>query len=187
MFIKVSHADIANYLSAIRAKRSNFGFDISLFQDSRVRVFTKAIRKHSPINPHIKLVSNIPTLALLVHQCDRMHIGTVFKAAVLLSFFSFLKTSNLVPHSISSFDPLKQLTREDIIFSPPGAVVIIKWSKTLQFRDKIKLLKIPSLGSSELCPVAALKALLDSPLQGKMSPYFRSSVVANGFPYMMRD
>ena len=45
--------------------------------------------------------------------------------------------------------------------------MIIKWSKTLQFADKIKMLKIPALGSSPLCPVAALKTLLKSSPKGK--------------------
>ena len=38
-------------------------------------------------------------------------MGYVFKASFLLSFFTFLKISNLVPHTISSYDPLKQLSR----------------------------------------------------------------------------
>ena len=100
-------------------------------------------------------------------------MGQVFKAAFLLPFFSFLHISNLVPHSISSFDPLKQLTGEDVIFAPPGALIIIKWSKTLQFRNKIKLLKIPSLGASKLCPISALKSLLQFTPSEKNLPLFQ--------------
>ena len=55
---------------------------------------------------------------------------------------------------------MKQLARADVIFAPPGAHLIIKWSKTLQFRERVKVLKIPSLGSSQLCPVAAVKQML---------------------------
>ena len=135
VFNQVSHTGIAAYLSAIRSKLSNLGFDITPFHHPRVTVFLKAVRKHVPINPNIKSVIDIPTLVRIIHQCDRSYMGIVFKAAFLLSFFSFLRILNLAPHSISAFDPLKQLTREDIIFAPPGAIIIIKWSKTLQFRD----------------------------------------------------
>ena len=104
--------------------------------------------RHAPLNPHIKTIIDVEMLLQLVVQCDRMYMGKIFKAAFLTSFFSFLRISNLVPHSISTFDYMKQLARADVIFAPPGAHLIIKWSKTLQFRKKVKVLKIPSLGSS---------------------------------------
>ena len=87
-------------------------------------------------------------------------MGTVYKAAYLLSFFSFLRISNLVPHTINSYDPLQQLARADIIFAPPGALVLVKWSKTLQHKNKVRILKIQHLGTSPLCPIRALKILL---------------------------
>ena len=67
----------------------------------------------------------------------------------------------------------RQLARGDVIFAPPGAHVIFKWSKTLQFADKIKILRIPALGSSPLCPVAALKTLLKYSPKGKNLPLFQ--------------
>ena len=63
-------------------------------------------------------------LLQLVTQCDRMFMGCIFKAAFLL--FSFLRISNLVPHSIHTFDYMKQLANADVIFAPPGAHLIIK-------------------------------------------------------------
>ena len=40
------------------------------------------------------------------------------------------------------------------------AVILVKWSKTLQARDKIARIHIPVLPDSSLCPVAALKRML---------------------------
>ena len=172
-FNKISHAGITNFLSAIKTKLSNFGLDISCFQDPRIKVYNKAILRHSQFNPNIKAIIDIPMLTRLVHQCDSMHMGTIFKAAFLTSFFSFLRISNLVPHSISSFDYMNQLARADVIFAPPGAYILIKWSKTLQFRNKIRIIKIPSLGSSSICPVAALKAMLKLYPGSPNSPLFQ--------------
>ena len=101
-----------------------------------------------------------------------MYMGQIFKAGILLSFFSFVRISNLVPHSISAYNPLKQLARGDIIFAPPGLHMIRKWSKTLQNKDKIKAIKVPSLGKSAICPVAAIKKLL-STTPGSNSPLFQ--------------
>ena len=140
---------------------SNLGLDVSAFFDPRVIVFTRALMRSRPLNPHIKAINGLPMLRKIITHCDRLYLGTVYKAAFLLSFFSFLRTSNLVPYCISSVDPLRQLARGDIIFAPPEAL-ILKWSKTPQNWDKIKVLKIPSLNHPILCPVSALKNPLKS-------------------------
>ena len=102
-----------------------------------------------------------------------MYMGLIYKAAFLLSYFSFLRISNLIPHSMASFNPLEQLAREDIIFGPPGAHIIIKWSKTLQAKNTVKILKIPSLGNSPLCPVTALRTALAITPSGSNNPLFQ--------------
>ena len=38
--------------------------------------------------------------------------------------------------------------------------MLIKWSKTLQTRNVVKILKVPFLGSNPICPVTAIKNLL---------------------------
>ena len=69
----------------------------------------------------IKLKSIIDTLiwSQIVKACDFLYMGFVYKAAILFSFFSFVHISNLVPHSIKTFDPLKQLAWADICFAQP--------------------------------------------------------------------
>ena len=39
--------------------------------------------------------------------------------------------------------------------------ILIKWSKTLESRNVVKVIKIPSLGSNSICPVNAIKNLLE--------------------------
>ena len=164
---------MSNYLSAVKTKLSNFGFNTGCFHDSRIKVYTKAIRRNAPFKPSIQTIIDVNMLHKLAKHCDNMYMGIIFKAAILTSFFSFLRISNLVPHSISTFDHMKQLARADVIFAPPGAHIIIKWSKTLQFRNKIKVIKIPSLGNSSICPVAALKAMLKLYKGSSNSPLFQ--------------
>ena len=101
--------------------------------------------RHRPLQPSIKPIIDIATLQLVAQQCNRMHIGHIFKAAILLAFFSFLRISNFVPHSISGHNPLKHLARGDLIFAPPGINILIKWSKTQKNKDKVKVIKVPSL------------------------------------------
>ena len=114
----------------------------------------------APMRLTFKSIIDIPTLRNITEQCNRVHMGFIFKAAILLSYFAFLRISNLVPHSIATYNPLKQLARGDIFFFPPGAHIMLKWSKTLQMSNSLRILKIPSLSPSPLCPVAALKLML---------------------------
>ena len=156
-FNSITYSGLANYLSAIKTSLALYGIDISSFMDPRIKLYNKAIMRHRPLNPSIKPIIDVDTLQSIMLQCDRMHMGHICKAAILLGFFSFLRISNLVPHSIAGYDPLRHLSRADLIFAPPGINVTVKWSKTLQNRDKFKVIKIPSLGKSPLCPVSAVK------------------------------
>ena len=172
-FNKVSFSGLSNYLSAIKSSLALHGLDVSSFMDLRIKLYNKAIMRHRPLNPSIKPIINTDTLQSIVLQCDRMYMGHICKAAILLSFFSFLRISNLVPHSIVGYDHLKHLSRADLIFAPPGINIIVKWSKTLQNRDKVKVIKIPALGRSPLCPVSALRKLLAATPGSNNSPLFQ--------------
>ena len=92
--------------------------------------------------------------------CDTLPHPVVFKAVYLVAFFSFLRISNLLPHSIRSFDPTRQLPIGDLFFSEDGVTILIKWSKTLQNRQDTNTIFLPILGAPTLCPVAALKTLV---------------------------
>ena len=70
--------------------------------------------------------------------------------------------SNVAHHSIAWFDPDKHFLRQDVIFAPPGAHLIIKWTKTLQDNKSHHVVQLPSIENMYLCPVQALKALLKS-------------------------
>ena len=56
----------------------------------------------------------------------------------------------MVPHSFKNFDGSRHLARGDIIFSHDMAIILVKWSKTLQARDKIARIHIPYLGPSNM-------------------------------------
>ena len=83
-----------------------------------------------------------------------------FTKLYLLAFVSFLRLSNMVSHSFSSFDISRHLARGDIIFSHDMVIILVKWSKTIQSRNKIAHIHITVLPGSRLCPVTALKCML---------------------------
>ena len=84
----------------------------------------------------------------------------MYKALYLLAFFGFFRISNLVPISILSFHIGKQLYRGDVLFEQNmQAVIIVKWSKTLQSINKGTYVIIPRLSNNVLCPVNALEMM----------------------------
>ena len=99
---------------------------------------------------------------------------SLYRAIFLTSFFAFLRISNVAPYSAKSFDQSIHLTKSDIIFGPPGAHIIIKWSKTLQTRDKYQIVQIPSLVDKLICPVQAIQNMLTLYPRSRNAPLFMS-------------
>ena len=108
----------------------------------------------------------------------------------LIQFYSGLSFSQhfmvssgcltLAPHSSSRFNPSFHSLRQDLIFAPPGAHLLIKWTKTLQQHHKsYNWVQRSSIHNHFLCPVRALQALLASRPLPPSAPLF-----ANNFsPY----
>ena len=84
----------------------------------------------------------------------------VYKPLYLLAFFSFLRISNILPHAAKNFDSTRHLCVGDVVFGFQRAVIVVKWSKTLQDHVKTTTVDIPYLGASALCPIAALQQMM---------------------------
>ena len=97
-----------------------------------------------------------------LRTCDRLQDPLLYTAIFLTAFFAFLRMSNIAPHSRVKFDPGRHLLRQDVIFASPGAHILLKWSKTMQNRIAHQFVQICQLLDMNLCPVTALKALLQS-------------------------
>ena len=67
--------------------------------------YQKAVQLTAPMNVKFKKIIDIPLLLKIVEQCNFTYMGQVFKSLYLLAFYSFLRMSNLVPHSMAAFSP----------------------------------------------------------------------------------
>ena len=181
-FNAVKQSQMANYLSAIKTQFLLCGLDVACFNDARLKFYLKAIQRHAPLVVKLNKIIDIPMLSQIVEQCDFTYMGQVFKALYLLSFYSFLRISNLVPHAVSKFSPLKHLARGDIIFQQDKIVVIVKWSKTMQSNNQVKLISIPAISRSRLCPVSAISNLLSITPKGRNLPLFQVKNAGNWVP-----
>ncbi|CAC5393934.1 unnamed protein product [Mytilus coruscus] len=67
--------------------------------------------------------------------------------------------SNLVPHSVVSFDCKRQLTRGKVFMYERVAIVVFEWTKTIQCGDRILKIPLVKIDDSILCPVTAYNRL----------------------------
>ena len=108
-----------------------------------------SVRQKRPISPEIlqKMLS-VLDLADPLDAC--------VWAAALVAFFCFFRKSNLLPRSASAFDVNLNLCVRDVIFFSWGAFIVVRWSKTIQFRERVLRVPMPLLHGHPLCPVSAL-------------------------------
>ena len=155
-----SKANIANYMAAIRTLHILYGLSTEPFKDQRIQLYLKALKITAPFQPTIRPTLDIQKLQSLLKYCDSVPHSIIFKPLYLTCFFSFLRLSNILPHSVATFDNTRHLARGDFIKSAEGAILLLKWSKTLQDRKTTVTIPLPSLGTSPLCPIKALDLMI---------------------------
>ena len=166
---------IKNYLSSISTMTSHFNLDSSPTKHETTSRYLRIITINSPFSPTPRGIFTIQMLYQISLTCDFLPDPILYRAIFLTAYFAFLRMSNIVPHSLSAFNPNKHLLRK--VFGPPGAHIIIKWTKTLQESKAHHVVQIPSFTNIYLCPVRALSRLLESrplspdhPLFANLSP-----------------
>ena len=167
---------IKNYLSSISTMASFYHLDRSAISHPIVLRYLRGLSLSSPFKPTPRSIFDVPTLYLISKQCEILSDPLLFRAIFLPSFYAFLRMSNIAPHSSKQFDTQKHLLRQDVIFAPPGAHLILKWCKTMQDNKSHHIVKIPEIDNIWLCPVRALKALLSSRPLHSLAPLFATKV-----------
>lgn len=168
---RLKYSSIINYLSIVRLIHLQSGFDnpvstfyISSIQKGVRRLLGDASSPKLPITPHI-------LLAIRSHLTFSNTFEVAFWAVCLVAFYSFFRKSNLLPQTQSSFSPTRQLSKENISFTPDGAVLQVSWSKTIQYQDRILQIPLPFIPGSKLCPSTALWLSCRQGLPSNSSPF----------------
>ena len=83
-----------------------------------------------------------------------------------------MRKANLQCIRFTQFDPSKHLRGGDILFFTDWASIINRWSKTIQFSQRILNVPLPCIAQHSLCPYTALRhafRLVPAPLSGPAS------------------
>ena len=107
----MSPSNITNYVTGIRALHILYGLETHQFRDQRLPLFIKALQINRPLKPTIVLTLDVELLERIVNISLQLQFPLVFQSLYLFCFFSFLRLSNILPHSASAFDNSRHLCR----------------------------------------------------------------------------
>ena len=166
---------VRNYQSGIRTCMAMLGFPVPDTQDRQIQMFTQglksvmphAIKQAAPITPGILVkISRVVNFADIIEM--------VAWSAVLLGFYMFLRKSNLVPDTMVSFNGEQQFRRSDINMTGIGEAMMVKvrWSKVLQFREKILRYPVLAANNKAVCPVFWMQHMVNTVKAGPTDPLF---------------
>ena len=168
----ISYKVMLNYISSLKRAAIKYKWQSQVLSHSLVMEYLRSISINTRFTPTPRGIFDLHTLALISKNCDILHDSILFRAIFLVAFFTFLRMSNMAPHSRFKFDSNRHFLRQDVIFADPGAHILLKWTKTLQDRSAHHFVQIPSLQNQIICPVKALQQLLQSRPLPPSSPLF---------------
>ena len=168
-----SPESVGNYISGIRTCHALLGLEVPSTQDRQMQMFNTGIKRlmphevkqAEPITPGILL-----RLSKVVDYKDQVEV--IAWVGALLGFYMFLRRSNLVPEAMDKFDPQYQFTRADVnITSIHTAMMFeIRWSKTIQYRQRVLRLPVLPAANKAICPVFWVFQLLRVSPAGPTQP-----------------
>ena len=106
------------------------------------------VKQVEPITPKLLLRMS----RVVNYTC---HMEMVAWVATLVGITMFLRKSNLIPDTMTEFNPDMQFGRQDFNLTGPLSVMMaeITWAKNLQFKQKILRLLVLPVENKAICPV----------------------------------
>ena len=175
---------VRNYLSGIKLLHLFMGGDYPFTKDFIHSLTLRGVARKAlhtprwapPVTPAILLQIS----AVLLSDTDPLS-STLF-CAFLFTFFLMSRLANIVPASLKSFDPHRNLTRGEIAVTGSGLMVTFKCTKTIQFGEHLRI-PLLQISGSPLCPVAAYQRMIHLVRAHHYSPVFITPRPAGLVPF----
>lgn len=149
-------SSIRNYVSGVKSLHVLAGFEFSHTNSFQLRLTLKGIERLAQHCPNKAPPVTPSILSQFASVCDLSSVrDRVFFTLSLFAFFLFARLGNLVPESLSGFDPVKHLRRKDVVSAPHGLIVTFSHTKTIQFGQRRLSIPLLSIPGSSLCPVSS--------------------------------
>ena len=175
---------VKQYLNIVRLMHLEAGFQNPLKKNWYVESILKGVRRIKGDSSVRKLPITLDILRQIFLTLNLNDpFDRTFWAACLVGFFSFFRKSNLLVTSHVLFDPNLNLCAHDLNLTLEGAVLTVRWSKVIQFKERVLHIPLPKIPDSPLCPSTALLRLtLENPSCPQPTPLFRYSWLGASVP-----
>ena len=150
---------IANYVSAIKSYASLYQLPVCWMSNQLIANYIRALHIQVVHVKKEKLTLSLKDLLHVSQQLEQFDNPLVYRSAFLLSYYGFLRISNLVAATTTGFDVQRQLCRKDITFSSTHVRVMLRWAKNLQKAEQSHVVFLPKMSNVYLCPYVTLAKL----------------------------
>lgn len=153
----LKYNSIKQYLNIIRILHLEWGLPNPLETNYRLSGVLQGIKRALGDRVSRKIPLTPAHLLLILKKLD-LECPTQCNiwAFALVMFFGMLRRANVLSSNQISFDPSKHLRRRDLLFFPWGIKLVIRWSKTIQFKQRTLELPMIRIPNHPLCPVQAV-------------------------------
>ena len=154
---KKATGTIRNYISAIKQFYIEYGSNdtLSVFQSAAWKTMLRGLTYTSRPCVDARTAMTREDLERMIMCCGRGKEFLPLKVALIFGYFGYLRISNLVPETRSTFDPDRSTTWADVIPRKEGIILMLKWTKSLQSQVGATPVPLSVLPGSILCPVGA--------------------------------
>ena len=152
---------VRNYLTGALTLHIITGFSVSAFHSSLFRDTLKAVDatvRHFPVQKAPCFVQELKKLVQVAEVFGKVAI--VMRPLLILTFFTFLRLSSILPSMQGGFDCTRHLCWSDVLILSDKMVILVKWTKTTQAAAQHFTLDLAINQDSLICPVQALSLLL---------------------------
>ena len=154
---RLGASSIPKYLNVVRLMSLECGLPNPLQDDWQLRSLLLGIKRVKGTSVARKVPITPQLLLKLLGFLDlALPDDLAFWAASLVMFFGLLRKSNVLAPSLNGFDAAKHLRRCDFTPRSWGLEVTIRWSKTIQYRERSLSIPLPILPDHPLCPTSAI-------------------------------
>lgn len=121
-----------------------------MISDGMKRMWKEPVRQAEPMNHDI--------LCTLFHQVDFSdELEVVTWVTVLVAFTLILRVSNIGPRAHDKFDVRQNFLRSGLIVKRDILTLGVRWTKTIQFRNKVMWTSVVPSADWRICPQTWLK------------------------------
>ena len=159
----VTVGTVQNYAGGVRKLHDLGGFKVPDSGEPSFKLIIQALR-FELAKPTKQAKAMTPQLLRQIYNHVDLNkpLEVVCYTAILIGFYLFLRKSNLVPDSSVTFNPEQKLARGDVFIAGWLVVLDIRWSKTIQYKEKELLLPLIPAKCQAICPIYLIWYMLMS-------------------------